>query len=62
MILNDQKKYIYVFKIMIVVGMYLIDLILQVVNFEFINILFNYIWLGCDLEKVKLIFRRDLVV
>lgn len=43
-----RKKYIYVFKIMSVVGMYLIDLILQVVNFEFINILFNYIWLGCD--------------
>lgn len=62
MILNDQKKYIYVFKIMIVVGMYLIDLILQVINFEFINILFNYIWLGCDLEKVMLIFRRDWFV
>lgn len=56
MISNDQKKHIHASKIMIVVG---IDLILQVANPEFINILLNHTWSGCDLEKVKSTLRRD---
>lgn len=44
---------------MIVVGTYLIDLILQVANPEFINILLNHTWSGFDPEKVKSTLRRD---
>lgn len=44
---------------MIVVGTYLIDLILQVAKPEFINILLNHTWSGCDPEKVKSTLRRD---
>lgn len=57
---NDQKKHIHASKIMIVVGTYLIDLILQFANPEFINILLNHTWPGCDpAEKVKSTLRRD---
>lgn len=59
MISNDQKKHIHASKIMIVVGTYLIDLILQVANREFINILLNHTWSGCDPKKVKSTLRRD---